>query len=825
MKKGKIQLEVEQWNSIGEAIFLMGRQRNPTKTESFFAPIDIAAHCLSHLGDEYRQHNIAIPHELNLYCQRFLSKDLINKPEQFRCLQATLIADGLLSREFLDGKSFYNFVLDAYEAYVEAEYRKALTLTAPREFIKFKTRAQFAEALKMVFSYCHHYVSYSPLRHRNRAEAYQRSKVFFTKNWMTFLTDSAHHTGRAKDKFAAFKQYMQFGGVQRWYRNQLKHAKETLVTTTKGAMGGFLMEDEHHVLNVIQGFLISHELGQYLPPVNGRSYDFLSSAQVWLRDSDVSQRDMDDFKWLLKVEMSEEFYNSELEHLDKKLMTWHNKKVDEKEKKNAYCKQVLACFPLWTNLCLALEEDSREAKRTRDECSFQKLWGQQWRNNSPATKAGELIWETTGTETESDEPKAKRARWTRSKVPRLQGLYKSKHRELMEEHLRPQYLYQLAASDEGHIFQERRKLWAKWWADYNEWDRTRHNDRTHTWDGKWRLDGKTNKGDNDSEIRQALWDCLCEDPPVSTDESMLLPGRGSDQFVHANLAVVLSIRGLVEFLYKYKFRAPSYNDMNLLEGTSQLSDKSIYVAIKLGFVRREWGREHRGDTAGNHDSAIMRSLSEWVLVYLLRDLDILLLSFYECCMQHCPLVKRAIFDRLCESEDSYRYDSDDYMYDNPSESPKWEDRILWKVAKEIYSERGETEFPSFQDAPKRKEVPVSATYEKHKPKLSKKATKEQQEWFENAVMEKPLDDYGYWETDSNKIIGLNPKEEKRSALLWRRWKTRVGLNNESDSDYSAGLESDSDDEGILIDGKWTFEEVMDCVPTLKEGKWVGVIKK
>ena len=55
--------------------------------------------------------------------------------------------------------------------------------------------------------------------------------------------------------------------------------------------------------------------------------------------------------------------------------------------------------------------------------------------------------------------------------------------------------------------------------------------------------------------------------------------------------------------------------------------------------------------------------------------------------------------------------------------------------------------------------------------------------------------------------------------------TQVGLNNESDSNYSAGLESDSDDEGILIDGKWNFEEVVDCVPTLKEGKWVGVIKK
>ena len=97
--------------------------------------------------------------------------------------------------------------------------------------------------------------------------------------------------------------------------------------------------------------------------------------------------------------------------------------------------------------------------------------------------------------------------------------------------------------------------------------------------------------------------------------------------------------------------------------------------------------------------------------------------------------------------------------------------------------------------------------------------------MENAIKEKPLDDCGYWETDSNKIIGLNPKEEKRSALLWRRWKTRVGLNNESDSDYSAGLESDSDDEGILIDGKWTVDEIINCVPTLKEGKWVGVIKK
>lgn len=173
MKKGKIDLTSQQWNSIGEAIFLMGRQRNPSRTEVFFAPLDVAAAALAHLGVQYARHNIAIPHELNVYQQRFLAKDCIEKPGQFKCLQASIIADGLLARVFSDGKSFLVFVLDAYDAYVATECRKLRASVSPDKQIKFKTRRQFEEALKMVFSYCHHFVSYNPFGHKGREEAFR----------------------------------------------------------------------------------------------------------------------------------------------------------------------------------------------------------------------------------------------------------------------------------------------------------------------------------------------------------------------------------------------------------------------------------------------------------------------------------------------------------------------------------------------------------------------------------------------------------------------------------------------------------------------------
>ena len=88
MKKGSIDLPTQQWNSMGEAIFLMGRQKTPSKTQSFFAPIDAAAAALAHRGEQYGQEVIAIPHVLKLYQKRFLQKDPINNIDQFQCLQA-----------------------------------------------------------------------------------------------------------------------------------------------------------------------------------------------------------------------------------------------------------------------------------------------------------------------------------------------------------------------------------------------------------------------------------------------------------------------------------------------------------------------------------------------------------------------------------------------------------------------------------------------------------------------------------------------------------------------------------------------------------------
>lgn len=158
MKKGKINLTTEQWNSIGKACFMLGRQRQPTKKESFFATMDVAAAALSHMkdGTAFPQHRIAFPHDILIYQQRFKSKDCISKLHSFKCIQASLQANSLLSMDLL------NFILDAYEAYVKSEDNKKMAMCTPKMIVNYLTREQFSERLKHCFSFCHHFISYNP---------------------------------------------------------------------------------------------------------------------------------------------------------------------------------------------------------------------------------------------------------------------------------------------------------------------------------------------------------------------------------------------------------------------------------------------------------------------------------------------------------------------------------------------------------------------------------------------------------------------------------------------------------------------------------------
>ena len=144
MKKGKINLTTEQWNSIGKACFMLGRQRQPTKKESFFATMDVAAAALSHRkdGTAFPQHRIAFPHDILIYQQRFKSKDCISKLHSFKCIQASLQANSLLSMDLL------NFILDAYEAFVKSEDTKKIEMCTPKKVFNYLTREQLSERLK-----------------------------------------------------------------------------------------------------------------------------------------------------------------------------------------------------------------------------------------------------------------------------------------------------------------------------------------------------------------------------------------------------------------------------------------------------------------------------------------------------------------------------------------------------------------------------------------------------------------------------------------------------------------------------------------------------
>ena len=804
---------------MGEAIYMMGRQKNPTKTQTFFAPMDVAAAALSHRGVNFAQHNIAIPHALKLYQKRFLEKDHVENPDGFKCIQASLTSDGLLVRNYHEGQSFLAFVLDAHDEYIKAEYRKSLAPTTPTKTIKFKTRHQFLAALKLVFSFCHYYVSYHPFGYQNRAEAYEKCQEFYNAHWSIFLQEYAHLPDRPKDKFSAFKQLLHYKGVQNWYDLKLWDAKISHVTRRKGDMGGYLLKDENRVLDLIEGYLVSHELTAFLPEFKS-SKDFLSCIQDWLRHEDTKQSDKDRFDWLKEVELSEEFYNEELRPLHLLLMAEHDeimkekaKKAEEVKKHNEFCQQVLAYTPMWTTVNSLLDRK----RRAEEEDEYQKYWDTAWKPLPTDLNSGALEWELLEG---SRFPQAKRARWTKAKVPKTEHGYATNLQEIMEKHVRHQYLFKLEAMDPDHIFQTRKAYWEKWWAEFNAWDKQRHEERTHNWNGEWRLDGKqaNSKGDMDSQNRQKLWDCLKDDVPLSATDKMIVPGEDGELFVRTNVRTIFKLRELVEMLYHTKkFKAPSYNDPDLLDGPSELGGQAAYVAIKLGFLRRDWGREHRGDAFGDHTAAIKESLSEWVVTFLLRDLNILLMSFYECCVQHSPTVKRAIFDFLRGE------------FEHLNKNPHWENRIIRKVAMEIYSERGETAIPNYGRINyKRTEVPVSASYEAAAPEIDANPSKETEKWLDELTTEWPVADHGYW--DPKGPEGLNPKEAARSALLWSRFRTKIGLNDVGDSDYSdVESEDEGNDERHLINGRWTLEDVFNCTPKIsgkdKSGrdKWVGVV--
>jgi hypothetical protein len=118
VKKGKIDLRTDQWNTIGKACALLGRAREPTKMECLFTTLDITAAALSHIdhGTKFPQHKLAFPLELKVYQDRFKKKDCVLRLYDFKCNQTSM-------------KNFFtpttsNHILDACMAYVTWEGKK-----------------------------------------------------------------------------------------------------------------------------------------------------------------------------------------------------------------------------------------------------------------------------------------------------------------------------------------------------------------------------------------------------------------------------------------------------------------------------------------------------------------------------------------------------------------------------------------------------------------------------------------------------------------------------------------------------------------------------
>ena len=119
-------------------------------------------------------------------------------------------------------------------------------------------------------------------------------------------------------------------------------------------------------------------------------------------------------------------------------------------------------------------------------------------------------------------------------------------------------------------------------------DIDRYNNLLHDWEGKYKLDDSKYQGHPDHNQRQRLWQTLTPDPGES--DRIVMRGNAGEQFEAMNLRTLFCVRGLAEHMYISGMlaRGTSMNDLNLLDGQGYLSNKAIYVAVKLGFLSREW---------------------------------------------------------------------------------------------------------------------------------------------------------------------------------------------------------------------------------------------
>ena len=640
-----------------------------------------------------------------MYQKRFIDKDCLEKPEGFKCLQATMNVNGLLSNCVPNApsgvrrrKKFLAFVVEVYDQYVQENTHKFFDISHPKGFIKYQTKQQFQTALKRVFSYCHHYTSYNPF-HSSRLLAYEASISFFETHWGRFKSITNHLTDQAEDKFAAFKQYLQFEGVKRWYRFKLKSCEDTGVLTTKGSMGSFLLREEDHVLMLLQGYLIAHELEKYLP--KGESFDYLSSFQQYLKAADAATKE--EFAWLLDVELSEEFYEDELQPLHDLLMTEHDEQVKakqakQKKKEKAAAKKALGIRKAKRKLQNGLKQQQRLAARYKKRVNklFKEWLASPWNEPERPVKAGEISWVGEGATWKCEQT----ARWGNDVVKRGDDpKYSTSQKSMMIKQLRVQHRYLFEIADgKRPIYDQRLKDWESWWTSFMNRDIDRYNNLLHDWKGKYKLDDSKYQGHPDHNQRQRLWQTLTKDPDGSDD--IVMRGDAGKIFKTMNLNTLFCVRGLAEYMYRSGMlaRGTSMNNLNLLDRQGDLSTKAIYVAVKLGFLRREWdiitnnyGSEERKHWRG----IIFSSLLEWVPVFLLRVMDIVLRTLYEISLSHSPKVKRAIFDYLRVN----------YVGEWATNNP-WPTRIVHMAGREIYDELGElkTKTPRLQ-----KDVPVSET--------------------------------------------------------------------------------------------------------------------
>jgi hypothetical protein len=351
----------DQWRSIGIEIQKFGRLRGPTLEEKFFSPAHIGRAACHHMqvargqvDNDITAEFLCFPLSIETYLSRYRSRCILKKTSTFmQPNKATLAAS-------IYGKAAYQHTLQCYDTWTQNDTSAGAYLAGTREQIQWPNRKEFVIRWRLMFKFCHYYISFFP-HFPNKEVALNACKTFFRKHVASISEESiTKATGVMKEM-----------ATESWYRVTIASFKRLKMPTQRGLVFGhevFSRDHEHTVLHCLYNFLIFYDAEAYLPDI-GESLDTLSSMQEWLADQNATLNTR--YDWLNQMELTPEAQEHE-DLLSAAIIQAEETEIEEaKAEKRAKDIEIADAIqkrnPLRTAWGILKVKDQVEAKRVEQE--------------------------------------------------------------------------------------------------------------------------------------------------------------------------------------------------------------------------------------------------------------------------------------------------------------------------------------------------------------------------------------------------------------------------------------------------------------------------